>query len=436
MKKSVTGTHRFGRQPIRRRLAHLARAFIATSFTVGVLAGPAAAQFTRIAALPPTDVFAIRIAGDTLAAAVDSTVFVSVDAGATWQHALPVADAVVDGLVIRAGRLYAGTFGKGVFVSDDLGASWQAFNQGLVGGFLNTQLSIADLELSGDLLVAATSGDGVWARNLAGADTWHRFGNVFEPNQAPNVNDVAFNGTRLLVCAGANGTTFHRDPADVEWTVDFLVNGTLSPGLSAQTAHWTGARWLVGGSSGVFLSPNGEQPWTRSTTIMRNVAWSVFAQRGATTFAAFDSVNFILFAESHDAGTSWTIQERVVQSFAYQLAVHGSELYAARSDGLWVRQLGVTAVEPGRGTAGLRFALTTQPVRDVARFRFELPRAAEASIDLFDVTGRRAADRIAGFWPAGQHELSIDGRRLRPGVYSARLTSGGMQRTVRLVRVP
>jgi hypothetical protein len=402
-----------------------------------VLAGAAAAQFTRIAAVPASDVFAVRIVGDTIAAAVDSAVYVSTDAGATWRHAPRVAPNVpVVALWIRNARVYAGTLGKGVFVSDDLGTSWQPFNEGLVGGFLDSQLDVSDLELSGDQLVAATLGAGVWARTLTAANTWHPFGNEFEPNQASNVNDVALGGTRLLACAGGNGTTFHRDPADVEWTVDFLVNGTLRPGTSAETALWTGSRWIVGTNAGAFFSPNGEAPWTPAIADLRNIAWSTFVQQGLTVFAAFDSVNRILFAESHDDGASWTVQERVFPAVAYQLAIHGNDLYAARSDGLWVRPLLPTAVDPAPRAGGLRFALATQPVRDVARFRFALPNAAEAAIDVFDVTGRRASDRIAGYWSAGPHELSVDERRLRPGVYSVRLTSGREHQTVRLVRVP
>jgi hypothetical protein len=54
---------------------------------------------------------------------------------------------------------------------------------------------------------------------------------------------------------------------------------------------------------------------------------------------------------------------------------------------------------------------------------------------VFDVAGRRAADRIEGEWSAGPHEIAWDARRLAPGVYAARFTALGRQKTVRLVRV-
>jgi len=411
------------------------RSLAAAGLAVGALAAPAAAQWTRVPALPASDVFAVRVVGDTIAAGVDSTAYVSVDGGATWRHASRVASNVpVDALWIRNGRVYAGTFGKGVFTSDDLGASWQPFNEGLVGGILNSQLDVGDLELSGETLVAATLGAGVYVRSLAGADTWHPFGNEFEANQAPNVNDVAVGGTRLIACAGGNGTTFHRDPADADWTADFLVGGTLRPGLSAETALWTGGRWVVGTSTSVFVSPNGEAPWTPSTTSPAHPSWTTFAQLGSTLIGAFDVVDTLVIAESHDQGDTWFRQETIPRTFAYQLAVHGSDLYAARSDGLWIRS--ETTSVGTNPEVGLRFALAGQPVRDVARFRFDLPSAGGASLELFDVMGRRAADRIAGFWSAGPHELTVDAHGLRPGVYCARLTSGNTHQILRLVRVP
>jgi hypothetical protein len=423
------------RLPRRRYVRESVRWLAAACLAVGTLAGPAAAQWTRVPALPASDVFAIRVVGDTIAAGVDSTVYVSTDGGATWRHAPRVASSVpVDALWIRNGRVYAGTFGKGVFTSDDLGASWQSFNEGLVGGILNSQLDVGDLELRGESLVAATLGAGVYVRSLVGADTWHPFGDEFEPNQAPNVDDVAVGGTRLIACAGSNGTTFHRDPVDAGWTVDFLVGGTLRPGLAAETALWTGDRWVVGASTTVFVSPNGEAPWTPSTTSPAHARWTTFAQLGQALVGAFDVVDTLVIAESHDQGDTWIRQETIPRTFAYQLAFHGADLYAARSDGLWIRS--ETTSVGTNPVVGLRFALAGQPVRDVARFRFDLPSAGGASLELFDVMGRRAADRIAGFWSAGPHELTVDAHGLRPGVYCARLTSGNAHEILRLVRVP
>jgi hypothetical protein len=85
---------------------------------------------------------------------------------------------------------------------------------------------------------------------------------------------------------------------------------------------------------------------------------------------------------------------------------------------------------------GVRFSLAgPQPFRDKARLRFELPEAGSATIEMFDVLGRAVGDPIEGSWSAGPHEVSLDARRLSPGVYAARLTAGGAFAVVRLVHV-
>jgi hypothetical protein len=114
----------------------------------------------------------------------------------------------------------------------------------------------------------------------------------------------------------------------------------------------------------------------------------------------------------------------------------GDELYAGRNDGLWRRSVATVSVVPGGLPGRLRFALDgAQPVRDQARLRFDLPEAGTAVIEVFDIHGARAVERIKEWRSAGSQELSLDARRLRPGVYAARLTAAGRSEVVRIVRV-
>src|SRR5262249_15134531 len=152
-------------------------------------------------------------------------------------------------------------------------------------------------------------------------------------------------------------------------------------------------------------------------------------------FGAFDVLTNILFEESHDGGTTWSLDEQVNDAFAFQLASHGGDLFAARSDGLFTRTVITASVGPDPGDGSLRFSLAgPQPVRDEARFRFVLPVAADATLELFDLTGRRVAERSGGFLSAGPHELALTSRALPAGVYAARLTSGARRESVRVVR--
>jgi photosystem II stability/assembly factor-like uncharacterized protein len=402
-------------------------------------AEPASAQFSPVAGLPATEMFSAASNGDTVAVGADSIVFVSTSAGMTWSRsAKPVAAVTsIQAVLVHDRRLYAGTFGQGIYVSDNLGASWSAFNQGLVGGVLDSQLFIDDLVVRGDSLYAATSGAGIYVRGLVGPSTWQQFGAALEPNQASNVNALTLGGARLLASAGGNGMVFHNDPGESDWTVSNLDNIGIHAGVNAQSAAFTGTGWVVGTNAGVFRSTAGEEPWTRFDPRLGPLVWTAFATQKNHLFAAFTITPLAaVMEESVDDGASWFTDETEPNVFVHKLAISGNKLFAARGDGLWQRALDVTGVPADARPTALRFAVSgPQPFGAATSLRFELPRGEAISIDLFDVQGRRVADPIRGYWSPGAHVLGLDGRRLGSGVYFARLTAGDQSQSLRLIHV-
>jgi hypothetical protein len=403
-----------------------------------VASRPAAAQWTQVAAIPSTVVYALSTSGDTLVAGSDTSAYVSTDAGATWRRsAKPVAGVTaIDAVWFRNGRLYAGTFGQGVHVSDDLGATWSAFNQGLVGGIFDSQLDVVDFQARGDSLYAATAGAGVYVRGFGPASTWAHFGEVFEPNQSSDLNSIALGSSRLMASANGNGMVFIRDSGDAEWTISNLDNIGVHAGLSPQNAVWTGTGWVVGSNLGIFSSVAGQEPWTRTTMGLGPINWTALAPLGGKVFAAFDISTAAIFERSDDNGATWQFEEGIPSVFVFDMAPVGNVLYAGRNDGLWWRASGIASVPPGAPSGRIRLALAgARPFGNKARLRFDLPAAGTARIDVFDVQGRNAGERIEGEWPAGTHEVALDARRLSPGVYIARLVAGGSQASVRLLHV-
>ena len=420
-----------------KQLRSLARSSLLAAAFLGA-AIPASAQWTRVTDLPPTPMYSLWANGDTLIAGGDSTVYVSTDAGTTWSTSEKPATGIVaiEAVLIRNGRLYVGSFGRGVFLSDDRGQTWQEFNQGLVGGVLDSQLDLSDLVVRGDSLYAATLGAGVYVRTLAPAGTWSHFGEVFEPEQASNVNSLVLGGTRLLASAGSNGEVFFRDPGDGEWTVSLLDNVGLIPGAQSQSAAWNGSAWVVGSGVGVFHSVAGESPWTFAGPNLGVLSWTALATQGRRFYVAFDRPLAAFMESSDDDGATWQLMESLPGVFVFKLAVSGNALYAARVDGLWRRETATVAVAGPTARGGLQFAVVgAQPVGDQVRFRFELPEPDEASIEVFNVAGRRVAEVAREPFTAGVHEVSWSARALDPGVYAARLTAGTSRRVVRVVRV-
>ena len=402
------------------------------------VAVPAFAEWGPVPGIPATRFFSVFASGDTIVAGADTAVYVSTNAGTTWRRSTKPAFGVrsIQAVLVRDGRLYAGTLGKGVHVSDDLGLTWQPFNDGLVGGLFDSQLFVTDLQTRGDSLYASTDGASVYVRSLAGPDTWHPFGGALELNQASNVNGLAVGGNRLLAMASSNGMVFRNDSGETDWTPSNLDNVGLHPGLIAQSGVWTGTQWIVGSILGLFRSDAGQEPWARFNPGLGPLSWTALAAREGRLFVAFVTPNAAVLAESPDDGTTWQNVETQPGVFVQKLAISESTLYAARADGLWRRPLTATSVEVDDAPGTLRFAVAgRQPFGEGTRLRFDLPRAAAISIEVFDVHGRRVGDRIEETLPPGRHEVPLNAQGLASGVYLARLTAGGRHEVVRLVHV-
>jgi hypothetical protein len=89
--------------------------------------------------------------------------------------------------------------------------------------------------------------------------------------------------------------------------------------------------------------------------------------------------------------------------------------------------------------APLRFALypgMPNPFRGGTVLRFELPVASEASLEVYDVAGRRVAEPLK---PkrllAGRHSVTFRGEGLRSGVYFCRLKAGRFEQTQKIVLI-
>jgi endonuclease/exonuclease/phosphatase family metal-dependent hydrolase len=81
------------------------------------------------------------------------------------------------------------------------------------------------------------------------------------------------------------------------------------------------------------------------------------------------------------------------------------------------------------------------PLSDATTFAFELPRAAEVSLEVYDLGGRLVDAPAAGAYGAGRHEVrwqarSESGGRVPGGLYFARFRAAGVDRIERVIVLP
>ncbi len=110
-------------------------------------------------------------------------------------------------------------------------------------------------------------------------------------------------------------------------------------------------------------------------------------------------------------------------------------------NGLAFRHVGTVDATPLPISSRLELAAPfPNPVRQSASLRWSMPAASDATLEIYDVSGRRVAQLHSGRAEAGAHTTSWNlmdeqGARVSPGLYFVRFASGSEERSTRLVVV-
>jgi hypothetical protein len=101
---------------------------------------------------------------------------------------------------------------------------------------------------------------------------------------------------------------------------------------------------------------------------------------------------------------------------------------------------GILAVPPAAPRTALALAAGPNPFRGATTLRCSAPRGGRAELAVFDLAGRRLRTLLAGFVPAGDHEILWNGdddagHPLGPGLYFCRFRLDDEARTKRLILV-
>jgi len=175
-----------------------------------------------------------------------------------------------------------------------------------------------------------------------------------------------------------------------------------------------------------------------SGTVLRHAAASLDSASIATTATVDFGSQAILHFDDQDV----RVHNQGFDALQAQLALTGATITGGAGrfsivGGFSPVQLGGTGV-----TYTLHFyPARPNPASGAITFAFELPRAQRASLELYDLSGRRVATLLSGEQPAGRHEISwraqqASGARLPGGLYLARFWTPGLSHVERVVVLP
>jgi len=228
--------------------------------------------------------------------------------------------------------------------------------------------------------------------------------------------------------------TANAAPADPVGTADvdggattlltpvFSAIGTPSPVIE----YW---RWFSNNSGGdpgtdpwrVDLSNDGGANWTAvENTVFTDASWRRVLLRVADVLPPTSTMRMRFVAS--DVGLASVVEAAVDDFRLLALPV-------------------TTGVAPSEDAASVSFrAGEPNPFHDAVTLRYALPKAADVSLEIHDVSGRVVRHLERGRKAAGEHALRWDGRDdtgrpMASGAYYARLAIDGSSRVQRLVRV-
>jgi hypothetical protein len=383
-------------------------------------------------------------------------VLLSTDNGISWTTASTGLEyAYVNALTAYPNgsggmNLFAGTDGAGVFLSTDNGNNWNAVKTGLVAtkvtafatspnGTGRRLDSSSGMNLfagvAGCPFFAGDTNCGVFLSTDDGS-SWTAISRGLTLYDvlalATTINSAG--GTALFV-GSISGAVFLSTNYGNSWTRTYLPSYAYaralatSPNRAGTTNVFAGtdASGIRDGSPfpGVFLSADYGRRWTR-IGIQNTYSFATHPDdtTGTTLFAGTQDGVF-LYTESD---TGWAeISTGSIHSTVHALTVIGKNLLAGTNDGVFRRPLSdmVTAVEEKHEQNPSHFALHQNypnPFNSLTRISFTVPSNGFASLEVFDLLGRKVTTIVCEELDPGDHTRYWNAAGLPSGVYFYRLS--------------
>ena len=352
-----------------------------------------------------------------------SPILRSVDGGASW--AVAYQDSTSNWLDIEAlspTNIWA--VGSKILHSADGGLTWNEVNLGY--GIYQRVICL------GDQLIWIASGwdwDVHVHRSTDGGATWEthpvELGLKYNGMAAGDANNVWISGWEDL----DEGTVAHSSDGGQTWEMQGDSLGFLDAIYFHDALHGWAYAWM-----GVVRTDDGGNTWTVASP-------DTYLWASRIEFLDLQNGFMINYNDAYrttDGGDSWQFIDPYVDTRLTDISVVDiNHAWITGWHGTTLRFDGTTFSSPERRTASPeRFVLQPaypNPFNSVTNLSLEVPVAARAKIEIFDITGRLVQTLADRYYTPGLHTLHFDVGGLPSGVYLARATSGSFHSVQKLV---
>ena len=303
----------------------------------------------------------------------------------------------------------------------------------------------------------AVGGAGTILTTADGGQTWQQ---VTSPT-GTELMDVSFGSPLQVWAVGFGGTIIHSDDGGQTWapqanpvtedlhgismvspdtgyacgansTILFTSNGGVPPGnfppgefnrVSPEENSWWGPnQWPVLMSWTEAIDPDQD-----SVTYILHV-WSTDSLYPQDVTYLVTSIDTVLEFPAPEISpwnyeVNWTVEATDGEDTT--LASNGTGMFH-----IWIE---VSADDIILHPSSLSLSVYPNPFNPTTTLRLSLPVPSEATLRVFDVTGRLVRDIGLGRLASGSHELSFDGSELPSGIYLAALETPTQRTTQKLV---
>ena len=329
----------------------------------------------------------------TLLGLIDTgELFSSGDNGVTWSalSTLPVHDAVALAARLSSADLFLASRSGSIYRSTDAGASWTA-----VGALAASDVADMAIRPDGALLVLTATGSLYRSTDLG----------------------ASFTGLAALTGSNFTGLTF-TTPADKYYALSrtgevyesadggatWTPKGALAVSDAEKIRAVSSALYVLTGAGDIFRSDDAGASWTAVGTLSQ-VGMRGLVRNGVGLAAATKEGHVATSAD----GATWTWRGSM-----NQLALTG----------LATDEPATTDVEPGPGAGRFVTAPYPNPSTGALALAVSLEREQAVRLVLYDLGGRRVAERASQRLGAGRQVLEWESGVRRPGLYFLEIEIG------------